>query len=178
VTVRDDPNTRLKTADARAVLEFVAGSSLDRMLMLLQERHQLKAITVIINPIGTRVTVGDDVSDAFTLEAWVKGAVERHPDPAMSRHISALLLAVRDDGVLETATWGATKAGCAVVAAWRDVIETEFSVCPFQTWFGWGNGGRPKRLRPEVYEKLSPGGQAYVNTFTHPDAVSDSHARL
>lgn len=84
---------------------------------------------------------------------------------------AVVVILVRDDGVVDTATYGRNEGACAVIARWRDGLMSKLPVSPFQTWFGWGNGGRAKRLTPAEYATLNDQQKAYVDINTHPKAV-------
>ncbi len=88
---------------------------------------------------------------------------------------AVVIFAVRDDGVIDTATWGETRFHKDAIAAWaHGLARNTVTQVPFKTVFGVGNAGRPQRLSDGALESLSPGFREYVEAWTAPDADAPS----
>jgi len=69
---------------------------------------------------------------------------------------AAVIILVRKDGVIDTVTYGETKEKCKVIGWWAKLVgDKGLSVVPFQTIFGWGNGGVPKPLTDEERKSVA-----------------------
>lgn len=82
-----------------------------------------------------------------------------------------IIVGIRDDGVIDVSSYGRTKADCRVIG---DYAQNQFGnhlpIVPFQTWFGWGNGGTPVKVKRVEFQQASPQVQAYITCNTHPQA--------
>lgn len=83
-----------------------------------------------------------------------------------------ILVGVRVDGTVDVMSHAATSGDCRVIG---DYAQGHFGkhlpVVPFQTWFGWGNGGRPLPLTAEQLDSLSPSEQRYALRYTRDPAA-------
>lgn len=62
---------------------------------------------------------------------------------------------VERDGTLRCVTYGEDKLKCEAAGWWgQGYIAPKFSTVPFQTVFGWGNGGVPMALTSEQLEEI------------------------
>ncbi|UTC28248.1 hypothetical protein GURKE_02170 [Brevundimonas phage vB_BpoS-Gurke] len=169
MTISNDPACRLKAQDSRPFIGADAATA-DEYLHRLTVLHGLKAVGVIqvarnaVDVVRCYAYVSPDlkVLDTF-LRDWSARAI--NPEA----QYGALVVGVRDDGVIDTATWGASRADCAGMAAWRDTLE--LTPAPFQTWFGYGNGGKPLAFTAEQRAGLTPSQLTYVDAHTHPRAL-------
>jgi hypothetical protein len=76
---------------------------------------------------------------------------------------AAVVLLVARDGTVTVASYGETRHKCRVIGEWAQGLwNSVVSRVPFQTVFGWGNGGRPLPLTPEELATLSPKARTYV----------------
>lgn len=86
-----------------------------------------------------------------------------------------LIVAIRRDGAVETITYGDHPAQKVAMGDYADVIaEHTITKVPFQTMFGCGNDGVPKKLN--IIERLLLADekgwtQDRIDRATHPDAV-------
>lgn len=170
MTIKDSSESRVKARAARTVMELNGGQEIFAHLHGLMNAHGLKAVTAI------DLTGGPDVGkhtnahtdeDRDVLHDFVTGLVV-HALPADIQALrGALILAVRDDGVIDIATWGSNAAACDAIADWSKEIMDELPVAPFQTYFGWGNGGRPKKMPESDLKMLGEAGRAFVERYTH-----------
>lgn len=169
MAVSNDPASRLKAQDARPFIgadEATTQEYLHRLAVL----HGLKAVSVVqvakqgVHAVHTYAHVAPDfkVLDGF-VSAWSLGAIRPNAQ------YGALLIGVRDDGAIDTATWGANRDDCAGMATWRDALE--LNPAPFQTWFGFGNGGKPLAFSETQRSGLTETQLAYVDAHTHPRAL-------
>lgn len=71
------------------------------------------------------------------------GAPDREARPAGR----AVVFAIKRDGVVDAHTYGEDKFKCSALAKWISGFgDRALSVIPFQTVFGWGNGGVAKHV--------------------------------
>src|SRR5690606_30643405 len=107
------------------------------------------------------------IADAGVIKDYMRGW-HGVLTPEQRQQHGLLLLGVHADGVIDLATWGADASHCASVA--RMAAEHPLPATPFQTWFGWGNGGRPKALSVDEMSRLTSYHRQLVRTYTHPQA--------
>jgi hypothetical protein len=174
VSVKDDPKARVKAADAKLLLEDGAtASEFARVLGDLHDERGFVATAAIRfdgTPAFRKMTLAAAERDRDVLHLWFTGLVQHHVTDAVQALDAALIIAVRPDGCIDTATWGRDKTACDAIAAWRTEQMKRLPRAPFETWFGWGHEGKPTRLKPAEYASLTAGQQAYVDKNTHPDA--------
>ena len=83
-----------------------------------------------------------------------------------------VVLYVKRNGDVGYVTYGETKFGCKVIGDWtKGMFNKDVTVSPFQTAFGWGNGGIPKKLTAGQLETLSVNQKIYIENNTAKDAV-------
>jgi hypothetical protein len=76
---------------------------------------------------------------------------------------AVVIIAVERDGTVRRVTYGETRFKCRVIGEWAAALETyAMAKSPFQTAFGWGNGGKPKALSAEELAQLSEAGRAWA----------------
>lgn len=103
---------------------------------------------------GSRVTIAD-----------AERIARAHDNQAV------VVLGVGRKGDVTVTTWGETPAKCASIGDWASGLwQNAVSKVPFQTVFGWGNGGKPKPLTEAERAALTAGGRDY-------DARHQEHAR-
>lgn len=67
-----------------------------------------------------------------------------------------VIMAIRLDGTIDTVTYGQDKLKCNVLGWWgQNTIKMAWSIFPFRTVFGWGNGGIPQPFTEEEWNSLS-----------------------
>ena len=82
-----------------------------------------------------------------------------------------IVVGVRENGTIDVMTDGRDPADCSVVGDYaQNQFGTHLPRAPFQTWFGWGNGGVPLALTAVQLSELSEAGRRYAARNTHPDA--------
>ncbi|RUR38540.1 hypothetical protein [Vreelandella populi] len=60
---------------------------------------------------------------------------------------AVVVLTVERDGTVSVVSYGENKAKCKAIGEWAQGLWSyAVSIRPFQTVFGWGNGGKPKPL--------------------------------
>lgn len=60
-------------------------------------------------------------------------------------HQAVVVLTVERDGTVTVVSYGETKAKCKAIGDWSQGLwKYAVTLIPFQTVFGWGNGGIPK----------------------------------
>lgn len=170
MAVRDDPKSRLKANDAKAAMNLAPATG-HAFCLDLMNRHRLQGVVVLVfsrGLIGTSYGCVEPLG-GYILSDWIGRVAARAP-PHLYSTLSALVLGVRDDGVVDTATWGKSKAECEKIAKWRDeVLEKYLTVAPFTTWFGWGADGVPTPMSAEDLASLSAQQRAWVEKHTrHP----------
>lgn len=83
-----------------------------------------------------------------------------------------IAVGVRDDGTIDVMSHARDAADCRIIG---DYAQGQFGInlprVPFQTWFGWGNGGRPLALSAEDYASLGIQARGYAEANTAPDAA-------
>lgn len=88
------------------------------------------------------------------------------------RYRAMIMVGVRDDGVVDVVSYGQSKEDCRIIG---DYAQKRFGdhlpITPFQTWFGWGNGGIPLKVPTMEFRAASLTAQEYITANTHPDAV-------
>lgn len=174
MAINDSSESRIKAKAARTVMELQGGQEIFVHLHGLMNAHGLKAITAI------DLTAGDDVAkhtnahtdgDRDVLHDYITGVVRHElPDDIKDRR-GAVILAIRDDGVIDLATWGKTNDDCTAIGAWGADLMDRLPKAPFTTWFGWGYGGRPQKLKPSEMRQLGKIGRSYAERYTHPRAT-------
>jgi hypothetical protein len=172
VAIKDSSETRIKAADAKAAMdEGPVASSV--FCQELAQRAALKAVTVFSFNNGRRAnqfTWGQSAADRGVLENWSSNTIERATQAILASR-GAVILAIRDDGVIDLATWGEDATACLTTATWGQAMLGSLPVCPFQTWFGWGNGGVPRRINDARFRDLSEQQRVFVHHNTHPQAA-------
>lgn len=172
MSVKDDPNTRVKAVEARRAMERMPRAG-HEFCSSLVSNYQLQGVVILNFNGGEEAGVSVCCFDSRgrdILHAWAANVAKRAPEKVTDL-LGAYVLAIRDDGGIDTATWGSSREACDAIAAWRDASWEYVSAAPFQTWFGWGNGGVPKRLSAEELDSLGESGRAYVQSCTHPNAI-------
>lgn len=80
-----------------------------------------------------------------------------------------IVVGVRDDGAVDVMSHARSRADCRVIG---DYAQRQFGDhlprTPFQTWFGWGNGGSPRALHEAELSQLTDAGRRYAADNTHP----------
>lgn len=57
---------------------------------------------------------------------------------------------VERDGTVRCVTYGEDKLKCDAAGWWgQGTLNNDIPIIPFQTVFGWGNNGKPKKLTEE-----------------------------
>lgn len=63
---------------------------------------------------------------------------------------AVVILRVERGGDVRISTWGETRPKCNAIGKWAQGLWSyAVTKVPFQTTFGWGNGGKPLPLTPE-----------------------------
>ena len=63
---------------------------------------------------------------------------------------------VERDGTLRCVTYGEDKLKCEAAGWWgQGFMSPHFTTVPFQTVFGWGNGGVPLGITPEQHSEIA-----------------------
>lgn len=168
MAVKDDPNSHIKVEDAKRAYH----GPVPEMLEALCQTQGYKALVAFrFNGRGdARIDyrVPDDERGSAILGEWSSQTLRAAGVPWFE---GCVMLGVRHDGWLDTATWGINTEACAKMANWRNhILERDVTTAPFQTWFGWGNEGLPKRLAPAAYAALTPRQQEWADAHTHPQA--------
>jgi hypothetical protein len=84
---------------------------------------------------------------------------------------AVVIIAVERDGTVTIVTYGETKWKCRVIGDWaKGLWKQAISKCPFQTAFGWGNGGKPKKFATADLLMLGSHGAGYVEHNTAKNA--------
>ena len=66
-----------------------------------------------------------------------------------------VILCVNKSGTIDGVSYGETAFKCQAIGAWLDtLIDHGLSRIPFETVFGWGNDGSPKKLGKTERKKL------------------------
>jgi len=87
---------------------------------------------------------------------------------------AVVILGIERDGTVTVVSYGETKFKCKAIGDWAQGLwKKVVSVCPFQTAFGWGNGGRPKKMKSIDLLMLGSAGIGYVEKYTAPDAEAN-----
>lgn len=169
MAIKDDPGSRLKAADARALFEADSRALRYETMAALLTRLDLQAagFLLLLEGFTGWGGQGQREGDAAVIQDYMRGWHRALPPAQRDQH-GLLLLGVRDDGVIDLATWGANAGQCASVAAMA--AEHPLPATPFQTWFGWGNGGRPKALTDAELASLTTFQRAWALSNTHPEA--------
>lgn len=167
--VDDRPGARLKAEDARGLLHFP-----ERLGDLLGSKGCLAGAKIEFVGKGYKPRVsawGWTPSDKEVIEDYAKRRADKHMGHLTERQ-GLVLLAVRNDGSVDVATWGKSSQDCKVLGELGSTELGALPACPFQTWWGWGNGGVPKRFPAQTLKALSENAQVYVKKNTHPGAVA------
>lgn len=70
----------------------------------------------------------------------VARAIAKHKDLQ-----AVVVLCVERDGTVTVVSYGESKAKCKAIGEWAQGLWSyAVALNPFQTVFGWGNGGKPK----------------------------------
>lgn len=99
----------------------------------------------------------------ITIEAAKKIATD-------SKLRAVMVIGIDNRGVAQLATYGADEEDCRVMGEFGNQFMENLPKVPFQTYFGWGNKGKPKTLSTEEYESLGMAARRYANKNTHPNA--------
>ncbi len=84
---------------------------------------------------------------------------------------AVVIIGVERDGTITVVSYGESKFKCKVIGDWAQGLWKKcISVCPFQTAFGWGNGGKPKKMKTIDLLTLGSAGVGYVEQYTAKDA--------
>lgn len=76
---------------------------------------------------------------------------------------ACVIISVARDGTVGVHTYGDGAIKCGVIGRWaRDFAKRGLSLVPFQTVFGWGNGGVAKPLTDEQIASMSAKALAYA----------------
>lgn len=170
MAIKDSPTTRVKARTAKAFFnKITAPDQFAPLAEALIDAKSLKALVLFHNRDGKTIVLGraSEMIGTKLIDEWA------HKTYAFMRPLTdaAVLVAVRDDGVVDGATWGANKLRCADAADWRDdLCDTHLYLAPFQTWFGMGCDGVPTRFSKAQNAKITEGSIAYVERVTHPQA--------
>lgn len=170
MTVKDSPDSRIKARDAKTLLALQPGLETWNHLHTLTNAHGLKAAGCIVMNKGADPlidTAAHVEEDRLVLSEYLIGYCQHLPYDDVKALRASMILAVRDDGVIDTATWGIDFQACEDMAEFRDMMMEELPAAPFQTWFGWGNEGRPKKLSAEELKMLGDRGREFVERNTH-----------
>lgn len=74
-----------------------------------------------------------------------------------------ILILLRDDGVIDTHTYGKSKLQCDVIGNWmKSSFDHTVTKIPFSTVFGWGNGGKVQRITLDEWDSLTDSQRAWV----------------
>lgn len=107
-------------------------------------------------------------SDKRVLIADAKALAERLD------HQAVVILGIERDGTVTVVSYGEDAFKCKAIGDWAQGLwKKAISVCPFQTAFGWGNGGKPKRMKSFDLLTLGSAGVGYVEKYTAPDAEAN-----
>lgn len=170
MAVTDSPDTVIKARDAKRVLDAGDG---DRMLaalkgLLVTPVIALGAVQVFRQQREPRVlAAAGNEPDCGVLRDYMHG-VARNAAPQFLAADGIVLLAMRADGVIDVATWGVNDSDCQRLGTWGATLLNALPVCPFQTWFGWGNSGVPKAMAADRLAALTEKQRTYVERYTHP----------
>lgn len=173
MAVKNDPHSVIKAEDAQPLM----GLDPESLAAALTKLHFLRGFRVTSavvfdgTPRMIKHTIGGTSEDIDIFHEWLTNLVATTAKKVQSE-IGAVIFAVRSDGVIDTATWGRDATACISVAQWRDEALRVVTYAPFQTWYGWRNKGKPRRLRTIDYEGLSKKQKAYVDRVTDGKAVS------
>lgn len=175
MAVNDSPTTRIKAADAGALLKSVDLRT--DLYNLLRSRGFLAGFAIKVYGDATTPPsveamgwTGHEGPDYELIREYAMRLSERVPDASRQRS-GVIVLAIHSDGMAEVATWGAKADDCKVLGAYGSDVLNGLPVAPFQTWWGWGNAGVPKRMTASRLAALSDNQRAYVARNTHPSAV-------
>ena len=167
--IKDDPSTFIKAKDAKAFMGAKTPEEASLLIDRLVAHHAIRAVAAVValhdKPL-LMVAAPGDKAGARHLNEWLVKTVPALPP--LDR--SVVLVAIRKDGWVDTATWGKTRALCDAAAAWRDRLAEHFYHTPFTTWFGHGKDGVPTKLSAEQLATLTDASRAWVAERTHPDA--------
>lgn len=169
MAVKDSPDTKVKALDAKIVMEATRRGLGPDSLESLRGRKSLRACFAyyLLFDVDPRVLISADAVDLPILADWTKNAVSRI---AAKPSEGIVIIAIREDGWIDVATWGRTQADCGLTGTLGSAMMKSLPACPFQTWFGWGNQGQPKSLSDGQVATLNATAQAYVERNTHPRA--------
>lgn len=94
-------------------------------------------------------------------KAWIAEAKRL----AQTRDLQACcIVTVARDGTVGWHTYGEDRRKCGVIGRWMKAwMERAITVVPFETVFGWGNGGIAKPLTQSQIDAMHPSAVAWVN---------------
>lgn len=76
---------------------------------------------------------------------------------------AVIVVGVREDGTVDVMSHARDRADCRVIAGYaQGQFGDHLPRVPFQTWFGWGNGGVPLALTTLELASLSPAARRYA----------------
>lgn len=172
MAINDSKSTRVKAADAKRA--FAESPDLSaRFLAGLTDREGLKGLMVFHFVGGAPAHYNAfswDGAGLNVLDEYARNTRDLFLPEAL-RRIGVIILAIRSDGVIDVATWGKSNDHCAYLGTLGAILLKNLPVCPFQTWFGWGNAGVPKQMSAARRSDLGSNTLAWVDRNTHPDAV-------
>jgi len=92
---------------------------------------------------------------------------------------AVVVLSVEKDGTVRVSTYGADKEKCDAIGRWgQDLLHTRLSIAPFQTMFGWGNGGVPIGVDVNDLLRLSSNERQYILDNTASAALQAGDLRV
>lgn len=168
MSVNDDPNTRIKAADAEHFWRDPNQLSISRMAFAEERGFQALGFLRFEAGLGWVLHAhGSQTGDANVLRGYLQGYLKAHwPRDANG----CVLFGVHKDGMAEVATYGRSRFDCDRLGAWGHDLLESMTAAPFQTWFGWGNEGVPKPLTEAELATLSDAGREYVLANTREAA--------
>ena len=82
---------------------------------------------------------------------------------------AVVIIGVDQKGIVTVVSYGETKAKCKAIGDWAQGLwKYAISLSPFQTIFGWGNKGIPKKF---ANHQISMGGGGGFECEGCPDCI-------
>jgi len=82
-----------------------------------------------------------------------------------------IVVGVRYNGTVDVVSHGREPDDRRIIGNYaQEQFGRQLPRIPFQTWFGWGNGGKPLALSPGQVAQLSDRSRRYLRANTYPDA--------
>lgn len=177
MAVKDSALSRVKARDAQRFLAVTDPASVSGRIKRLLSRHDLVGVALMLAHIKPKpaivCSVPGDKAGARILQNWAEKTFPNLPPLTEA----VVIVAIRRDGWIDTATWGVDAVACDEAGRWAEELgEHHLYVSPFQTWFGYGTDGTPTRLTDAQLATLSDAGRDFVAENTHPDAISKNIA--